>query len=184
VRPGRSSRYCPEDYGKKADYILATAKAIRYLWKGVLFDWGECWVYYPRKISDTSSEIYMREVQMKNKPQFDEFKKRFAGKKFIIDITPPIQPALDWYKENHDKKRTVEWPTKGTAMILATIRLLRPARMTLVGFDWIANRDLVKPYRHHDMGHDIACERALIDYISQRRGVDVSWQLPMGVAKP
>ena len=187
VREGYNDRYSIDDYGERADYVLTTPRQLAALWEGVKFDFGECWLFFPRKMKDTTSELYIREMEQKNESHLEQFDQHFAGTAHFVDITPAIKPALDWYKDHHDTVKTVEWPTKGTAMILATLRMLRPKRVQLAGFDWLADPELSveKQERLTAKGHDIPCERKLLEYIAGRRGIEIIWSLEdLGVAKP
>jgi hypothetical protein len=162
VRKTYKNRYSPEDYGVRADHIISTPRQINRLWEGVKFDFKEVWLYFP-----DNEDLFVKEFMQTINLQ----------RKMFVDITPRIQPAIDWYAKEHNAQDTVAWPTKGTAAILAAIRKLRPERLQLAGFDWLVDSQTAMSRKSDRKGHDILCERALLEYISKRRNVEIIWSL-------
>jgi hypothetical protein len=183
VRAKYADRYCANDYGKKADYILTSRGQLTALWEGVKFDYGKCWLFYPKESADKAAELYIREVEpdpsVPVSPALIAHINRLKSGGVFMDVTPFIQPWLNWYKEHHDTAKTVGWPTKGTAMILVTMRLLRPKRVQLAGFDWLNNLEVADRKQKESLKktHDIRCERKLLEHVAKRRGIEIAWTL-------
>ena len=175
VRTTVSSRYfgrfSSENYGTKADYIVVTPQKVLHLWEhGVVFDFKECWFYL------TEPDIYGgKDCLAEMRKKYDRYVRRSEAEFTVIN--PYIQPALDWYKENYDSEHTVGFPTKGTAAILGALRILNPKVLYLLGFDWTARPEttLKRKEKPGKVLHDIQCERKLLDYISNRRGIELVW---------
>lgn len=147
---------CPSavDYGKRADYVLTTNHQMKWLPRHNLNGVKAIWLYFTR--IPYSKFSVLRQVR--------EFCMR------VVAVNELIGKWLGLYRQVHKTTAPrVDYPTKGTAAVLAAIELLRPSELCLAGFDGVMSGE-----RSPSRIHDWRVEKALINMASDELSVNLT----------
>jgi len=156
------------DHGVKTDILVVTCNEIVTLKRGRVPQ--TVWFYRTRGRGPALSENEWLE--------YDPVIRRATGDDVsVVHINRIIEPWLEEYRRtarplNQKHHPHVTYPSKGTAAALATMALLKPRSIYLLGMD-----NVVKGERIYHC-HDFNAERAVLELASDRLNVSVAALMP------
>lgn len=143
-----------DDYGYKTDYVLVTTLQISLL-RGLDYsNLKEIWLYWTQIPLHSKSDLNQI---------FETIKivTKYNGE--IQLINKKLTKWLNWYKANADpvnlKCPNVTYPSKGTAAVLAAMRLLKPKELFIAGFDNVMGEEKLRQC-HDFLAENLVVKRA------------------------
>ena len=152
-----------EDYGRKCSYLVSTTMQFYEINRYDLSKVEVIWLYYtrrPRRIRST----------WRGMPDAVRIRTGFLGP--IVVINECISKWLSLYKQRRCHQRTIKdrvnYPSKGTAAILAAMYLTNEKIIYAVGFDCV-----LMGGKQSCLTHDWIIEHRLIKECAAERGVKI-----------